>query len=310
MQRVNRSGPRPRSGRWLAVVALAAIMATPAAAQEEQAAAEPVAVTKIDEGAIHWAPGVEYASLTLVVSGPGVDLRREFGAGDKPILEIESKDGRLPDGAYAYELRVGRKLPPRLARRLGSEREAGNRGLGAAPPETEQGPAVQSGYFTVDRGAFVTQRASEPEPEPKKPARQEIEGDLAISGDLLVRGSKSFVAADPEHGDRMLVYTALEGPEAGTYFRGTAVTAGGEATIELPAHFAKTTEPAGLTVQLTPVGGWSRLYVADKTPRRLVVRDAEGRDGIAFDFLIQGVRKGFADRPVVRPAAAATSKPR
>lgn len=309
MQRMNRSGPRPKVRHRAAVIALAAFAATLAAAQEEKGTTEPVAVMKVDKGAIYWAPRVEYHSLTLVVSGPGVELRREFGAGDTPRLEVESKQGLLPDGAYAYELRVGRQLPPRLAKRLGSEPEAGRRGLGSDPRESEEGPAVQSGYFTIDRGAFVSPADREPEPEPKESTRQVIEGDLAIAGDLFVKGSKSFVAADPDHADRVLVYTALEGPEAGTYFRGTAVTVGGEATIELPAHFAKTTEPSGLTVQLTPVGHWSRLYVADKTPRRLVVRDAEGRDGVAFDFLIQGVRRGYAGRPVVRPADAPTSNP-
>ena len=76
----------------------------------------------------------------------------------------------------------------------------------------------------------------------------------------------------------------------------------GEAVILLPDHFATVTEVEGLTVQLTPNGGWHRLYVAEKSLNRLVVRDADGGNDIEFDYFVQGVRKGFEDYEVVRPA--------
>ena len=284
-----------RTARRLLIAAAVIATLAPAAAT-----AQPVAETRITPEIIKWAPIIEYEALALSVSGPGVQLDREFPAGKAPFLRIVPQKGaeRLPDGTYAYELRA--RLPLDEETREKAARNPGLRGL--EPPQPGGRPATQSGYFTVTKGLFVTEGEGEPEPPPERerPA-QVIEGDVRIKGNLEVEGKKSFVAVDPTDPDRLLVYAALEGPEAGTYLRGTAVTAGGEAVVELPEHFAKVTEADGLTVQLTPLGGWSRLYVAEKSPRRLVVRDAAGRDGIRFDYLIQGVRRGHADHRVERP---------
>ena len=72
-----------------------------------------------------------------------------------------------------------------------------------------------------------------------------------------------------------------------------------EARVELPRHFALVTNAEGLTVQLTPVGGWLRLYVAEKTPGRIVIREAMGKDG-RVDYLVQGIRKGYENHRVIR----------
>ena len=130
----------------------------------------------------------------------------------------------------------------------------------------------------------------------------DADGEVTIANDFTVNGTKNFAMPDPADSSRWIYYSALEGPEAGTYFRGTARLADGQAVIELPEHFAKVTEADGLTVQLTPLGGWHQLYVAEKSPRRLVVRDARGSDGTEFDFIVQGIRAGYADFQVDRPA--------
>ncbi len=124
--------------------------------------------------------------------------------------------------------------------------------------------------------------------------------DFILWGDLMVRGAKRLAALDPEDPKRSIHFAALEGPEVGTYYRGTAELSGGEAVVELPEYFSKLTEDRGLTVQLTPVGGWSRLYVAERSPQRLVVRQSEGDDAVEFDFLVQGVRRGYAEFQVER----------
>jgi hypothetical protein len=92
----------------------------------------------------------------------------------------------------------------------------------------------------------------------------------------------------------VIAYASLEGPEAGTYLRGEAQLVSGEAVIVLPEHFALVTSEEGLTVQLTPIGEWLQLYVVELSPQRLVVREAQGKDG-RFFYLIQGVRKGYED---------------
>lgn len=129
-----------------------------------------------------------------------------------------------------------------------------------------------------------------------------VRNNLTVDGDLNVTGTKNFAVADPRDDNRWLYYSALEGPEAGTYFRGTARIVDGEAVIELPDHFAAMTETEGLTVQLTPLEGWHKLYVADKSPEQLIVRDADGESGAEFDYFVQGVRTGHSDFEVVRSA--------
>ncbi|MCK4271625.1 hypothetical protein KAX22_03185 [bacterium] len=126
-----------------------------------------------------------------------------------------------------------------------------------------------------------------------------VGGDLDVSGNFTVTGTKSFVQEDPTDPSKAIVYACLEGPEAGTYQRGTGRLVGGRATIELPDHFAKVTANDDLTIHLTPVGQWLQLYVVEKSPSRIVVAEASGHDG-AFDYLVQGIRKGYEDYQVVR----------
>lgn len=115
----------------------------------------------------------------------------------------------------------------------------------------------------------------------------------------VVNGAKQFIQDHPTDPEKEIAYVSLEGGEAGTYVRGTATLAGGEACIELPEHFALVTSDEGLTMHLTPVGGWLQVYVAELSTTRCVVREAEGRDG-RFDYLVHGVRAGYEDHTPVR----------
>jgi hypothetical protein len=125
-------------------------------------------------------------------------------------------------------------------------------------------------------------------------------GAVTVSGNFTVTGVKNFAMVDPADAQRAIYYASLEGPEAGTYFRGTAKIKNGEAVIELPGYFSRITETERMTVQLTPVGDWGQLYVAEKTPERLVIRVAPGTSDLTFDYLVQGVRKGYLDFEVER----------
>jgi hypothetical protein len=127
-------------------------------------------------------------------------------------------------------------------------------------------------------------------------------GGVTVTGDFTVTGgTKNFAMVDPTDSKKAIYYAALEGPEAGTYFRGTAKTVGGQVVIELPSYFSKVTEAKGITVQLTPSGGWSQLYVEEKSPEQLVVRVAPGNADVEFDFFVQGVRAGYSGFQVERP---------
>src|SRR5262249_38642347 len=92
------------------------------------------------------------------------------------------------------------------------------------------------------------------------------------------------------------------GDESGTYTRGMGKIVGGEARIALGETFKWVTNPdVGLTVHLTPVGGWADLYVVSKSTEAIVVRSRDPRaTGVAFDYIVFGLREGFENNPVVR----------
>jgi hypothetical protein len=128
-----------------------------------------------------------------------------------------------------------------------------------------------------------------------------FKGNARVTGNLTVNGTKNFVTADPSDPTKEIYYAAMEGPEAGTYLRGSGELVDGKVTIELPQHFADVTSEKGLTVQLTPVGKWLQLYVIEKSTTKIVVGEAAGQSG-SFDYVINGVRKGYEDYQVIRDA--------
>jgi hypothetical protein len=73
------------------------------------------------------------------------------------------------------------------------------------------------------------------------------------------------------------------------------------AVIELPEHFALVTSEEGLTAQVTPLEECNGLYVAEKSPQRIVVKELlGGKSNARFDYLVQGVRKGYEGLSPVR----------
>jgi len=124
-------------------------------------------------------------------------------------------------------------------------------------------------------------------------------GNVEVQGNLSATGIKPFVQAHPTDPTREIVYIALEGGEAGTYVRGSGQLQSGKAVLALPEHFGLVTETPGLTVQLTPRSEWLQLYVVELDTAQLVVREAQGKSG-TFDYLIQGVRRGYEQHEVIR----------
>lgn len=293
-----------------AVVGIAVFLMPPITAAEEsrqEKASEDMAeMTETGRG-VEWSPRIAYERMVLTISGQDVLVRREFGPREKPKLELVDERGRaLPDGNYTWELRAVPKIDPAVRKRLTEIRESGDeealremRLKGVVPKESQ----LRSGYIQVRGGKLESRREEEPrrEPRPGDGRRpQRVEGDLKIDGSLSVSGTKNFVVVDPEDSARRIYFAALEGPEAGTYYRGSSATVAGRVVIDLPGVFARVTEAEGLTVQLTPLNGWARLWVEEKSPDRLVVRQVEGDPPVEFDFLVQGVRKGYANYRVER----------
>src|SRR5215213_64757 len=108
-----------------------------------------------------------HAAVTLTVIGPdGVAFSKEFKSGYSPEFKLtSSKDERLPDGQYTYELRITPNISSETKEALKTARENGNgaevqrelRKKGALPSQT----LVQSGSFIVANGSVVLPSGAE-----------------------------------------------------------------------------------------------------------------------------------------------------
>jgi hypothetical protein len=116
-------------------------------------------------------------------------------------------------------------------------------------------------------------------------------------GNSIVTGTKSFVEPHPTDASKMIDYISLEGPEAGTYFRGTGNFSDGNYVIEVPEDFRLVTDSEGLTVQLTPVGAPASMYVVSEDLYHIVVHSDQD---VKFHYMVNGVRASFKDyQPIV-----------
>ena len=120
-------------------------------------------------------------------------------------------------------------------------------------------------------------------------------------GDLGASGTKSFVEPHPTDPSKTIRYISLEGPEAGTYFRGRGRFERGLATIEVPEDFRLVTDSEGLSIQVTPIGEMATVAVLRVGLDRIIVR---GSRDVEFFYTVNGVRRTFKD---VRPISEGSS---
>jgi hypothetical protein len=118
------------------------------------------------------------------------------------------------------------------------------------------------------------------------------------AGNIAATGTKSFLEPHPTDASKEIRYVSLEGPEAGTYFRGSGHTVNGTATIEVPDSFRLVTAEAGLTVVVTPVGELAQVAAISKSLDKIVVQSSKD---VAFDYMVNGVRKAFQDFQAIAP---------
>ncbi|HUD72682.1 MAG TPA: hypothetical protein VMQ62_12040, partial [Dongiaceae bacterium] len=118
---------------------------------------------------------------------------------------------------------------------------------------------------------------------------------------ILGNGIKSFVQNDPLDPEKVVVFAALEGDEAGTYTRGTGRLKDGAARVPLSPSFALVTNPdIGLTAHVTARGAAVPLTVTSVSSDELVVNGPAGSDA-GFDFIVFGLRLGFEQHPPIQP---------
>jgi hypothetical protein len=115
-------------------------------------------------------------------------------------------------------------------------------------------------------------------------------------GDSGTSGIKAFVEPHPTDATKIIRYISLEGPEAGTYFRGKGRFERGIANISVPEDFRLVTDPEGLSIQVTPIGDMATVAVMSIGLDRIVVK---GSRNVEFFYTVNGVRATFKDRPVI-----------
>jgi len=112
-------------------------------------------------------------------------------------------------------------------------------------------------------------------------ARLNNSGDLAIIG-ALSANTKSFDIEHPTKEGQRLHHGVLEGPEHAVYIRGRST----DGVIELPDYWTGLVHEHTITVQLTPIGYSTTLYVKD-----IVDNTVEVQADCEYFYFIQAERK-------------------
>ena len=226
--------------------------------------------------------GAGAAAMSAGVHGIGVvTATRTFG--------VHGETGSSANGAAGVFGQSTTGTPPAvqsggLTAAAGVRGEGGNRGVvGVAGPS---GNGVRG--YSLDADGFIQTSGVL--------GNGNSYGVYSV-GDLAATGTKSFVEPHPTDPAKVIKFVSLEGPEAGTYFRGTGFTVDRSAVIEVPDSFRMVTAEEGLTVQLTTVGSPAHAWVASESLERIVVRTSADTK---FHYLVQGVRRAYRDfQPVV-----------
>jgi hypothetical protein len=134
---------------------------------------------------------------------------------------------------------------------------------------------------------------------------QATRGDLGFDstfgvfavGQIGATGAKPFIEPHPTDATKEIAYVALEGPEAGTYFRGRGRIHNGTGVIEVPESFRLVSDEDGLTIQITPIGLVANVAVVSADLNSIAIRSSV-RD-LEFYYVVNGVRKAFKDWEVI-----------
>ena len=161
-------------------------------------------------------------------------------------------------------------------------RNAGN--LNAGTISDDRLPVSQTGK-TFTTGVAITSGTS---------STSTTTGALVITGGLGISGAlnaatKSFSIPHPTKPGMTLRYGSLEGPEFGVYFRGKLQ---GQNAIELPDYWTELVDEDSITVSLTPIGKFQRLFVQKIENNKIFIKT----DGILHPqihcfFTVFGERK-------------------
>jgi hypothetical protein len=125
-----------------------------------------------------------------------------------------------------------------------------------------------------------------------------IKGSLDISGDLYVTGSvyvsstlyasaKSFLIDHPTKSGYKLKHGVAESPEHSVFVRGRLTNSN---IIILPDYWCSLVDNNSITVQLTPIGRFQKLYVSNVDCNNIQISNNEGSLVDCYYF-VQAERK-------------------
>jgi hypothetical protein len=92
---------------------------------------------------------------------------------------------------------------------------------------------------------------------------------LEVNGSFAAT-TKSFVINHPTKPGKKLRYGSLEGPENGVYIRGRLTNSN---VIELPEYWTKLVDHDSITVNLTPIGFYQKLFVESVAIDKVTIKN-------------------------------------
>jgi hypothetical protein len=162
--------------------------------------------------------------------------------------------------------------------------------VGTIGTGTWQGTAIASAYLDADTAhltttqtfsgtktfSAVTTVSNTTEASSTTVAALVVNGGIGVAKNVRVGGTlyataKSFDIKHPTKDGMRLRYGSLEGPENGVYVRGRLQE---NNIIELPDYWTKLIDPDSISVQLTPITRFQKLYVKEIFDNKVMVANA------------------------------------
>ncbi len=121
---------------------------------------------------------------------------------------------------------------------------------------------------------------------------------LYVDGDFVVSGGTKSGAVRTSQGWEAIF--CVESPEVEIYASGEAQLSGGSAYVAFDRLFAESiSNQIPVKVTVTPVGGWSGLYLAYTSAQGFEVHSGAGDSSVTFHWMACGRRAGYEVRPAV-----------
>jgi hypothetical protein len=118
---------------------------------------------------------------------------------------------------------------------------------------------------------------------------------LYVYGNTVASGVKS-AAIETSQGPQAIF--SVESPEVEIYASGDATLLDGRAYVAFDPLFTEAVSPqVEVRVTVTPIGGWSALYLESTSPEGFAVASAGGERNVRFHWMASGRRLGYEVRP-------------